>query len=208
LPEQRVAVEEVASRYGLTPMQVKVFRRYHKLGEVRRDPGGGLIDLLRAAIAGLEGLRGREKQVRYVVHARTFPSVVPYPLHPVHDLCREFGLAQASAFSVGHHACASGLFALDVVGRLLAADPDPDALALVVAGEKTFTAEAEILRDTTFHVTGCWPMPWTSAASTTTTRRRSRWRSSATTRSCSRTRSGPRWTVQRYLSPRSARCFR
>ncbi len=154
LPEQRVAVEEVASRYGLTPMQVKVFRRYHKLGEVRRDPGGGLIDLLRAAIAGLDGLRGREKQVRYVVHARTFPSVVPYPLHPVHDLCREFGLAQASAFSVGHHACASGLLALDVVGRLLAADPDPDALALVVAGEKTFTAEAEILRDTTFFSEG------------------------------------------------------
>ncbi len=154
LPEQRTSVDEVAAQYGLTPMQVKVFRRYHKLGEVRRDPGGDLIDLLRAAVAGLGGLRGREQDVRYVVHARTFPSVVPYPLHPVHELCREFGLERASAFAVGHHACASGLLALDVVGRLLAADPDPGALALVLAGEKTFTAEAEILPDTTFFSEG------------------------------------------------------
>jgi 3-oxoacyl-[acyl-carrier-protein] synthase-3 len=150
LPAQRVAIEEVAGRYGLTPMQVKVFRRYHKLGEVRRDPDGGLIDLLRAAVAGLDGLRGREQQVRYVLHARTYPVVVPYPLNPVRDLCREFGLDHANALSVGQHACSSGLLALDVAGRLLAADPDPGALALVLAGEKTFTAETELLPDTSF----------------------------------------------------------
>jgi 3-oxoacyl-[acyl-carrier-protein] synthase-3 len=154
LPERRVPIEEVAERYGLSPMQVKVFRRYHKLGEVRRDADGGLIDLLRAAVAGLDGLRGRERQVRYVVHARTFPVVVPYPLNPVRDLCREFGLDHANAFSVGHHACSSGLLALDVAGRLLAADPEPGALALVLAGEKTFTGEAELLPDTSFFSEG------------------------------------------------------
>jgi 3-oxoacyl-[acyl-carrier-protein] synthase III len=150
LPGQSVAIEEVGERYGLTPMQVKVFRRYHKLGEVRRDPDGGLIDLLRAAVAGLDGLRGREQQVRYVLHARTYPVVVPYPLNPVRDLCREFGLDYANALSVGQHACSSGLLALDVAGRLLAADPEPGALALVLAGEKTFTAETELLPDTSF----------------------------------------------------------
>ena len=150
LPERRVAIEEIGERYGLTPMQVKVFRRYHKLGEVRRDPDGSLIDLLRAAVTGLDGLRGREQQVRYVLHARTYPVVVPYPLNPVRDLCREFGLDQANAFSVGQHACSSGLLALDVAGRLLAADPEPGALALVLAGEKTFTAETELLPDTSF----------------------------------------------------------
>jgi 3-oxoacyl-[acyl-carrier-protein] synthase III len=154
VPEQRVPIEQVAERYGLTPMQVKVFRRYHKLGEVRRDPGGGLIDLLRAAIAGLGGLRGRERRVRYVLHARSFPVVSPYPRNPVHELCREFGMDRANALAVGHHACASGLLALDAAGRLLAADPDPDALALVLAGEKTFTGEAEILRDTSFFSEG------------------------------------------------------
>jgi 3-oxoacyl-[acyl-carrier-protein] synthase-3 len=150
LPEQRVPIELVADRYGLTEMQVKVFRRYHKLGEVCRDPDGGLIDLLRAAIAKLDGLRGQEQRVRYVLHARTFPVVSPYPLNPVRELCREFGMEHANALAVGHHACASGLLAVDAAGRLLAADPDPDALALVLAGEKTFTGEAEILRDTSF----------------------------------------------------------
>ena len=154
LPGQRVPIETVAERYALTPMQVKVFRRYHKLGEVCRDPDGGLTDLLRAAIAGLEGLRGRERRVRYVLHARAFPVVVPYPLNPVRELCREFGLEHANALSVGHHACASGLLALDAAGRLLAADPDPDALALVLAGEKAFTGEAEMLRDTSFFSEG------------------------------------------------------
>jgi 3-oxoacyl-[acyl-carrier-protein] synthase-3 len=154
LPDQRVTVDEIGERHGLTPMQVKVFRRYHKLGEVLRDPGGGLIDLLRHAITGLEGLRGREKQVRYVLHARTFPSVAPFPLHPVRELCLELGMDEANAMVVGHHACASGLLALEVAGRLLAADGDPSALVLVLAGEKAFTAEAEILRDTSFFSEG------------------------------------------------------
>jgi 3-oxoacyl-[acyl-carrier-protein] synthase III len=154
LPEQRVPIELVADRYGLTEMQVKVFRRYHKLGEVCRDPDGGLVDLLRGAVAGLEGLRGREQRVRYVLHARTFPVVAPYPLDPVRELCREFGLEHAGSLAVGHHACASGLLAVDAAGRLLAADPDPDALALVLAGEKTFTGEAEMLRDTSFFSEG------------------------------------------------------
>ena len=34
LPEQRIPIEDLADRLGLSPMQVKVFRRYHKLGEV------------------------------------------------------------------------------------------------------------------------------------------------------------------------------
>jgi 3-oxoacyl-[acyl-carrier-protein] synthase-3 len=41
-----------------------------------------------------------------------------------------------------------------VAGRLLAADPDPGALALILAGEKTFTRETEILPDTSFFSEG------------------------------------------------------
>jgi 3-oxoacyl-[acyl-carrier-protein] synthase-3 len=73
------------------------------------------------------------------------PVVVPYPLNPVHELCRAVGLRHATAFTVTHHACSSGLLALAVADRLLAADPEPDALVLVVAGEKAFTREARYL---------------------------------------------------------------
>ncbi len=148
LPEHRVTIDEVGASFDLTPMQVKVFRRYHKLGEARRDPGGSLTDLLRGALTNLIELRGNEKRVKYVLYPRTFPGVVPYPVNPLLDVCREFGLAHANAFAVGQQACASGLLAIDVAGRLLANDPDPDALALILAGEKAFTPEAEMVPET------------------------------------------------------------
>lgn len=150
VPAGRVPIEEPAGRLGLSAMQVKVFRRYHRLGEVARDPGGGLGDLLRGALDRLEGLRGQEHRVRYVLHARTFPTVTPYGHDPLRRLCEEYGLGHATAFSVGHHACASGLLALDAAGRLLAADGDPDGLALVLTGEKAFTGEAQLVPDTSF----------------------------------------------------------
>lgn len=150
VPPGRMPIEDLADRFGLTAMQMKIFRRYHKLGEVARDPHGSLLDLLRGAVGGLEALRGQEHRVRYVLHARTFPTVVPYPHNPVHELCQEVGLGHATVLAVGHHACASGLLAIDTAGRLLDADADPDGLALVLAGEKAFTGEAQMVRDTSF----------------------------------------------------------
>lgn len=150
VPTGRVRIEEPAGRLGLSAMQVKIFRRYHRLGEVARDPHGGLPDLLRGAVVRLDALRGNERRVRYVLHARTFPTVVPYPYDPVRELCEEFRLGHAAVFAVGHHACASGLLAVDAAGRLLAADGDPDALALVLTGEKAFTGEAQLVPDTSF----------------------------------------------------------
>lgn len=150
LPADRVPIEEPAERLGLSAMQVKIFRRYHRLGEVARDPHGGLLDLLRGAVAGLDALRGREHRVRYVLHARTFPTVVPHPHSPVRELCEEIGLGHAAVFAVGHHACASGLLAVETAGRLLDADGDPGSLALVLAGEKVFTGEAQLVPGTSF----------------------------------------------------------
>jgi len=152
VPKDRVPIEDLADLFGLTPMQTKVFRRYHKLGTVSRDPGGTLLDLLRGALDDLDALPGNEQRVRYVIHARTFPVVTPYPLNPLRELCRERGLEHAETFAVGHHACASGLLAIDVAGRLLAADRErhPDALALIMTGEKAFTGEAQMVPETSF----------------------------------------------------------
>lgn len=148
LPEHRVPIEQLAGRLELSPVQVKVFRRYHELADIRLAPQSSLLELLLAAAAGLDALRGNEHRVRYVLHARSFPVVVPYPVNPLHDLCRLLGLDHAVAFAVSHHACASGLLAVDLAGRLLADDGDPDALALVLAGEKAFTRDAQVVAET------------------------------------------------------------
>jgi 3-oxoacyl-[acyl-carrier-protein] synthase-3 len=147
---QSVAIEELGPGFGLTNMQLRVFRKYHKLGLVRRDPEASLLDLLRSAVANLAELKGREHQVKYVIYARTFPIVVPYPVNPLHELCAEAGLGHAQAFTVTQHACASGLLAIDLAGRLLAGDGDPEGLALVLAGEKAFTGETQLIPETSF----------------------------------------------------------
>jgi 3-oxoacyl-[acyl-carrier-protein] synthase III len=148
LPDKRVPVEDVAGQLGLTSMQTRLFRRYLGLAEIRLDPEGTLLDLLSAATWRLGELRGREHLVRYVLYARVMPVVAPYPVNPLRDLCRTFGLGHAVSFTVTHHACATGLLAVDIAGRLLAEDGDPDALALVLTGEKTFTRDARLVPGT------------------------------------------------------------
>jgi len=145
LPDKRMPVEDVAGQLGLTAMQVRLFRRFLGMAEIRLDHGGTLLDLLSAATARLDALRGHEHLVRYVLYARALPVVVPYPVNPVRDVCRAFGLDHAVSFTVSHHACASGLLAVDIAGRLLAEDGDPDALALVLTGEKAFTRDAQLV---------------------------------------------------------------
>ena len=155
LPPVRTPIESLAGPLGLTDMQVKLFRRFHGLREVGRDPDASPQALLMKAAAGLDALRGQEHRVRYVLYARAMPVVGPYPVNPLHEVCRALGLGHALAFTVTHQSCASGLLAIDMAGRLLAADtadgPDGQAgpLALILSGEKAFTREAQMFADTT-----------------------------------------------------------
>src|SRR5580704_4229044 len=155
LPPVRIPIESLAGPLGLTGMQVKLFRRFHGLREVGRDPDASLPRLLMKAAAGLEALRGQEHRVRYVLYARTMPVVAPYPVNPLHEVCRALGLDHALAFTVTHQSCAGGLLAIDMAGRLLAADTadrqdgQAEPLALILSGEKAFTREAQMFADTT-----------------------------------------------------------
>jgi 3-oxoacyl-[acyl-carrier-protein] synthase III len=149
LPALSVPIEELAGELELTDRQVKMFRRFHGLATVpRQRPGETVADLLAAAAGGLPGLADRRRDVRYVLHARGMPVAAPYPANPVREVARRLGLAHAVTFTVTHQACAAGLMAIDVAGRLLAADGVPGALALVLAGEKTWTRDAQLVPDT------------------------------------------------------------
>jgi 3-oxoacyl-[acyl-carrier-protein] synthase III len=148
VPAHRVPIEDVVAELGLPDKQAKIFRRFYGLAEISRDADGTLLDLLTATLARLTALRGNEHRVRYVLYAPAMPTSVPYPLNPVHQLCQRFGLDNAVAFTATHQACASALLAVDLAGRLLAGDGEPDALALVLAGEKTFTRDAKLVPET------------------------------------------------------------
>jgi 3-oxoacyl-[acyl-carrier-protein] synthase-3 len=152
LPPTRISIESVASSFGLTPMQVKLFRRFHGLSEVGRALDLSPAGLLLAAARGLDELTERRQRVRYVLYARTMPVAGPYPVNPLHDVSHALGLDHAIAFTLTHQSCAGGLLALDLAGRLLAADAQdgpPEPLALVLCGEKAFTRQAQLFPDTT-----------------------------------------------------------
>jgi 3-oxoacyl-[acyl-carrier-protein] synthase-3 len=152
-PPPRVSVEDAGGRLGLSEMDVKLFRRFHGLREICLDPDTSLADLLLAA-AEQVGVRGLEHRIRYVLWARAFATVVRHPDDPLHEVCRALGLRHALAFAVSQQSCASGLLAIDLAGRLLAAegsaegpeaDPDDAPLALVLTGEKAFTRDAQLI---------------------------------------------------------------
>ncbi|WFE36206.1 3-oxoacyl-[acyl-carrier-protein] synthase III C-terminal domain-containing protein [Micromonospora sp. WMMD975] len=151
LPSHRVPIETLAAPLRLTEMQIRLFRRFHGLTEVRRDPARSLPDLLLRAADGLTALRGAEHRVRFVLYGRAFPVVAPYPANPLHDVCRALGLGHALAFTLTQQSCASALTAIEVAGRLLAAEPHQpgeEPLALVLTGEKAFTRDAQFIPET------------------------------------------------------------
>jgi 3-oxoacyl-[acyl-carrier-protein] synthase-3 len=155
LPPTRVPIRDLADYLGLSATQVKMFYRFYGLSEVRREDTGTIRDLLLAAAGKLDALRGREHNVRYIVQARTLQSIAPYPHNPLHEVREALGLAHANAFAVTQHACASGLLAVDLCGRMLAEDGDPDALALLLVGEKAFTPSAQMIPGTAIMGEGC-----------------------------------------------------
>jgi 3-oxoacyl-[acyl-carrier-protein] synthase-3 len=140
LPPESVPIEEALDGLEFSDTQIRLFRRFYGFSRIHRDTNARLVDQMLSTAAGLTALHGREKDVRYIVHALSLHVSEPYPSNPVHDARRALGLEHAATFCLTQHACATGLLAVDVCGKLLAADGDPNALALIFTGEKAYTA--------------------------------------------------------------------
>ncbi|WP_175010157.1 3-oxoacyl-[acyl-carrier-protein] synthase III C-terminal domain-containing protein [Cellulosimicrobium sp. TH-20] len=149
VPATRVPIRDLADELGLDHLELGVFERFFGLREVCTAPGQTLTDLLVAAARAVPGLAGNEHRVRYVLGARTIATVAPVGANPLHDAAARLGLDHAVVWTLTQHACASALLAVDLAGRLLASDGDPDALALVLTGEKAFSPGSRLIEGTT-----------------------------------------------------------
>ncbi|WP_336725961.1 3-oxoacyl-[acyl-carrier-protein] synthase III C-terminal domain-containing protein [Cellulosimicrobium cellulans] len=149
VPATRVPIRDLADELGLDHLELGVFERFFGLREVCTAPDESLTDLLVAAARAVPGLAGNEHRVRYVLGARTIATVAPVGVNPLHDAADRLGLDHAAVWTLTQHACASALLAVDVAGRLLATDGDPDALALVLTGEKAFSPGSRLIEGTT-----------------------------------------------------------
>lgn len=149
LPDTSVDIADIGASVGSDDGLMRTFRRFYGLGSVRRAPGRDLRDILLAAATNLTELRGNEDRVRYVIAARTVATVATVGERPVEDVCAALGLTNAVVFTLTQHACAGGLLAVRLAGELLDADGDPDALALILVGEKVFSPTLEMIPEST-----------------------------------------------------------
>ncbi|WP_395105043.1 3-oxoacyl-[acyl-carrier-protein] synthase III C-terminal domain-containing protein [Actinomadura sp. SCN-SB] len=148
LPEKEVPIEVVCGPGGPSEADVRLLRRYYGLNSVRWAPELDLAGLLVSAGERLTTLPEKRDRIRYVIAARTLQVVAPDPGTVLRRVLRELDLEHAQAFALTQHACASGLLAVELAGRLLASDGDPEALALVLTGEKAFTTSAQFIPGT------------------------------------------------------------
>ncbi|MBD7952110.1 3-oxoacyl-[acyl-carrier-protein] synthase III C-terminal domain-containing protein [Oerskovia rustica] len=149
IPSHRVDIADIADELGITPLDLGVFRRFFGLREIRTARDDDLTTILLAAARALPGLRGNEHRVRYVLGARTVATVAPLGRNPIHDVADALGLGHAVVLTLTQHACASGLLAIDLAGRLLASDGEPDGLALIITGEKASSPGTRMIEGTT-----------------------------------------------------------
>ncbi len=147
-PERSVPARDHLQRGGVPEARIKLYERYFGFSRIRVSEDADAVGQLLGAARRLTGLKGSEHRVRHVLQGRTMPVDAPYPDSTVHEVRDALGLHGAHAFCVTQHACASGLLAVELAGRLIADDGDPEALALVLTGEKVFTQGARVIPDT------------------------------------------------------------
>ncbi|MEU4377342.1 3-oxoacyl-[acyl-carrier-protein] synthase III C-terminal domain-containing protein [Pseudonocardia alni] len=144
-----VGVSDLAGELRLTNAQVRRFTRLYGLDRICRAPERSETDLLLAAFGGLSGRDSDRDRITHVIRVRGVRTAAPYPIDPLRQVRDVLGLRRARTLTVADHGCAGGLLALDVAAALLDDAGDPDALALVLTGEKAFTPFASMLPNVT-----------------------------------------------------------
>lgn len=145
IPDERIAIRDIAPELGIGKIELGVFERFFGLRDVCRANDEDLTDILVAAAKDLRALRGNEHRVRYVIGGRTLPTVAPVGVNPLHETADRLGLSHSIVWTVTQQACASAMLAVDMAGRLLTSDGDDDGLALVFAGEKAQSPRSRFL---------------------------------------------------------------
>lgn len=142
---RQVLLESRQEALGITDIEARRYRRGFGLDLICWDADESEEESLLAAVEKLSMLKGQEHHVRYIVRARTVRSASPYGVSPLQNVRRALDLEHAQTFTVTDQACASGLLAVNTAGMLLEADGHPDALALVLLGEKAHGAICQIV---------------------------------------------------------------
>ncbi|WP_216906630.1 3-oxoacyl-[acyl-carrier-protein] synthase III C-terminal domain-containing protein [Nocardia noduli] len=146
-PDRTATVEERAVELELNAAQTHMFRRFQGLDRMHYDPELDFYDLVLPPARRVLEQTDRQS-VRYLIHCQGLPR----PTTPGHDIAADLAqlldLEHATAFTLTQQNCAVPLAAVDIAGALLRDHSDPDARALIVAGDKPMSRVEKLLGNT------------------------------------------------------------
>lgn len=147
VPETSVSVLEMRDRLGLTDSQARLYTRFLGLDRIAVAPDSKLADMLTGAAES--ALHGADRAaVRHLIYTHTIQHIAPPSEQVLDDVRTRLGLPNASAFSVSHQNCVAGLYAVHLARYLLFDEPR-GSLVLVLAGEKAFSRQVQLIPGTT-----------------------------------------------------------
>jgi len=145
VPSKRVHIADLRDRLGLDSHQVRIYNRMFGLSTIAVAEDMDLPRLLEQSLMRLmDDDSIRPDRIKYVIHCRTTPFVMPHHHDILTVLKQKYGLGHAISFSITNQNCATGIAAIELAGRLLA-DEDEDAEAVILSGELAFHPAVQII---------------------------------------------------------------
>jgi 3-oxoacyl-[acyl-carrier-protein] synthase III len=149
VPPQRRTVADMADELELTPNLVAIYQKVYGLQNIVVAENESLEDLLDKALERLlSANRVQRKQIKYVFHCHSAPTVCPPGIDLLGGLMKKHGLQHAIAVGASLDQCATGLTALTLAEMLLESEDD-DAEILILTGEIGFHRKLRHLPNTT-----------------------------------------------------------
>ncbi|MDX1900939.1 MAG: 3-oxoacyl-[acyl-carrier-protein] synthase III C-terminal domain-containing protein [Gammaproteobacteria bacterium] len=144
VPEDFLTIEEAGHLYGLSPAEVRVYKRIYGIEKIPRANMPLKEMLMRSLKALLEQSAIDTNLIRYCIYCHTAKVVVPFGEPILQTLCDQAGLKNVIAFGTSTNNCASPLVSLDLLDHIL----DRNEWGIILCGDLAITSVLQVIPNT------------------------------------------------------------
>ncbi|WP_210470966.1 3-oxoacyl-[acyl-carrier-protein] synthase III C-terminal domain-containing protein [Sporosarcina sp. 6E9] len=146
IPKNRQSVEDVLRENECTEMEIKLFKRIHKLNQVPIvNEGQRLEETLSIPLKKLFK-SSKKNKIELVLYTHTIIPQVPYNYELIYRVLKQFELEKVTYYGISHFNCASFFTGLEMANDFLQKSPD-DCEVLIISGDQTnFMTESRYLQ--------------------------------------------------------------
>jgi 3-oxoacyl-[acyl-carrier-protein] synthase-3 len=142
--EQRI--EDAATELALSPIELKMFRRFYGFERFSLDHNQPLFDLINTALGALVSRQpSLQRHLQVLAHCHTLPSVAPFGKEVVRLLRERYFDHRTEIMSVTMNQCATGISILGFMDDFLSCEQR----GVILIGEKAFHRTIRLIENTT-----------------------------------------------------------